>query len=372
MKRKYYSGFSFFFNPHELTKIVLKSSRKYYCTKLHSLVQRTEPKRFFLFSCVTYHTGRDQRVPPFNFFWHCETFFSERNFPQRIPLHFFCCFATEWMLENPKGSPFHFFSALWDLFPENKNFSRLQFFDVLRQNGCWKTPKGSPLSFSALWDFFFENLFSLRRVPLQLRQKLWQFWKCPPFNASGACASGPRRATWFIFFAFVVFQYCKLTLGSLFAIFEPWIRRRLGPVPTCCFSLEVVSRRSFSENVRILLLIRQQKLPTPTTTIVTKVLHQLSTILQCCRNFLKRTSQNQTKPTLQFCCLYHACSTSRWRLTTTLQQGPNDMKTHPRKLSAWGGLYKTFTDKNSRGKLHKRQTNLHTERNLKPQPTTYP
>ena len=25
-----------------------------------------------------------------------------------------------------------------------------------------------------------------------------------------------------------------LTLGSLFAIFEPWIWRRLGPVPACC------------------------------------------------------------------------------------------------------------------------------------------
>ena len=29
-----------------------------------------------------------------------------------------------------------------------------------------------------------------------------------------------------------------LTLGSLFAIFEPWIWRRLGPVPACLFKTD--------------------------------------------------------------------------------------------------------------------------------------
>ena len=39
VKRDYYSGFPyFFFNPHELTKIVPKSSTKFYCTKMHYLV----------------------------------------------------------------------------------------------------------------------------------------------------------------------------------------------------------------------------------------------------------------------------------------------------------------------------------------------
>ena len=44
---------------------------------------------------------------------------------------------------------------------------------------------------------------------------------------------------------FSIFEYCKrkyLTLGSIFAIFEPWIWRRLGPVPACClFSFTFVS-----------------------------------------------------------------------------------------------------------------------------------
>ena len=113
MKRDYYSGF--FFNPHELTKIVLQ---KFYKIILHR---------------VTYHTRRDQRVPPSNFFRHCETFFLGIFFPQRSPLQFLCCFATEWMLENPKGSPLSVFFGT-EIFSENKNFSPVQFFDVLRQN----------------------------------------------------------------------------------------------------------------------------------------------------------------------------------------------------------------------------------------------
>ena len=81
-----------------------------------------------------------------------------------------------------------------------------------------KPQRVPPFSFSALWDF----------------------------SAPGARASEPRRATRSIFlvcnffkknfsknfrFSSTVKEY--LTLGSLFAIFEPWIWRRLGPVPAC-------------------------------------------------------------------------------------------------------------------------------------------
>ena len=63
--------------------------------------------------------------------------------------------------------------------------SPLHFFDVLRQNGCWKIPKGSSFQFfSALWDFIpkikkkFSSIFScfatewmlknLKRSPLSV------------------------------------------------------------------------------------------------------------------------------------------------------------------------------------------------------------
>ena len=39
-----------FFNPRELTKIVLQSSTQFYDVKLKQLGQGTEPKKLFLFS----------------------------------------------------------------------------------------------------------------------------------------------------------------------------------------------------------------------------------------------------------------------------------------------------------------------------------
>ena len=80
-----------------------------------------------------------------------------------------------------------------------------------------KPQRVPPFSFSALWDV----------------------------SAPGVRGSEPRRATRSIFlvcnffkknsknfrFSTSVKEY--LTLGSLFAIFEPWIWRRLGPVPAC-------------------------------------------------------------------------------------------------------------------------------------------
>ena len=58
VKRGYYSD-SFFFNPHELTKIVLKSSTKFNGVNLKHLAHGTEPKNLFLFFSVTFNTGRD-------------------------------------------------------------------------------------------------------------------------------------------------------------------------------------------------------------------------------------------------------------------------------------------------------------------------
>ena len=46
--------------------------------------------------------------PPSYFFSALQDFFPEKIFPKG-PLQFFCCFATEWMSENPKGSPLSVF-----------------------------------------------------------------------------------------------------------------------------------------------------------------------------------------------------------------------------------------------------------------------
>ena len=100
------------------------------------------------------------KSPPFNFFRHCETFF-RKFFPQKVPLLFFCCFASEWTLESPKWPPFSFFFGTVRFFSENKHFS--------------------------------------------------------PFNllmfCDGIDVEKPQMVP--------------------FAVFEPWIWRRLGPVPAC-------------------------------------------------------------------------------------------------------------------------------------------
>ena len=140
------------------------------------------------------------------------------------------------MLKNPKGSPFQVFGIV-RLFLKICFFSKgspLQFLWYFTTDWVFKNPKGSlpPFSVSALWDYFLKNCFFSRGSPLQLRQKCWQFRKCPLLARQGLALAGPG-ASLGPFFAFSIFEYCKLTLGSPFAIFEPWIWRRLGPIPAC-------------------------------------------------------------------------------------------------------------------------------------------
>ena len=74
---------------------------------MYLLDQGTESKRFLLFLRVTYNTRRDYRVPLSVYFGIMRIF--SKKFFQRVPLLNFRSFATEWMLKNPKGSPFQFF-----------------------------------------------------------------------------------------------------------------------------------------------------------------------------------------------------------------------------------------------------------------------
>ena len=88
--------------------------------------------------------GKSQSVPPFKFFRHC------------------------------------------DICSEIKNFSPLQFFDVLRQNGCWKTPK----VFRHCETFFLKIFFSPKGPPFNFFDILQQIGclkipKGPPFQFSG-------------------------------------------------------------------------------------------------------------------------------------------------------------------------------------------
>ena len=103
VKRDYYSE-CFLLNPHELTKIVLQSSTKFFVVKWNHLASELKQKSFSFYPRVTYNTGETQGFPYFSLFRHCETVFPKK-IPQSVPL---------------------------------------QLFDALRQIGCFKTPKVHP------------------------------------------------------------------------------------------------------------------------------------------------------------------------------------------------------------------------------------
>ena len=114
------------------------------------------------------------------------------------------------MLENPKGFLLSVFSALWDFFPKIKKNFFLNFFMLCDRMDVEKPQRVPPFSFSALWDV---------SAPLGPIFLVCNFFK--------------KKFSKNFRFSTSVKEY--LTLGSLFAIFEPWIWLRLGPVPACSF-----------------------------------------------------------------------------------------------------------------------------------------
>ena len=130
------------------------------------------------------------KSPPFNFFRHCETFFSDffsKFFSLKgSPLHFFDVLRQNGRWKIPKGSSFQFCRHC-EIFPENKKkFSSI--FSCFATEWMLKNLKGSPIFsfFSALCDFFpkinFFSIFSCFATEWMLKNfKLFQH---PPFRFS--------------------------------------------------------------------------------------------------------------------------------------------------------------------------------------------
>ena len=116
---------SVFFDTPEVTKIVLPKVLQNFL--LYLLDQGTGPKRFFLFPRNIQYRARLEG-PPFQFFSGLRDFFFGKKFSPNGEL--FWSFATDWMLKNPKGSPFSvfgietFFKKIW--------CCRREYFDTLK------------------------------------------------------------------------------------------------------------------------------------------------------------------------------------------------------------------------------------------------
>ena len=153
------------------------------------------------------------------------------------------------MLKNPKGSPLLVFRHCETFFfkifvsPKGPPFN---FFDILQQIGCLKIPKGpSPLSvFRHCETFFRKFVFSPKGPPFNCDENVDNFGSVSLLARQGLAPAGPG-APFDPFFGFSIFEYCKLTLGCPFAIFEPWIWRRLGPVPACLQFNLIGSQKDF-------------------------------------------------------------------------------------------------------------------------------
>ena len=138
------------------------------------------------------------KSPPFNFFRHCETFFLgiffSEFFSSKGPSCIFWCFATEWMLENPKGFLLSVFFGIVRFFPEKKISS---IFSCFATEWMLKNLKGSPLSV---------------------------FWHCETLLRQGLALAGPGAPLGSIFLVcnffkknfvkFSIFEYCKRILDT--------------------------------------------------------------------------------------------------------------------------------------------------------------
>ena len=93
-----------------------------------NLMQRVPPFIFYLFY-VTYKTGRDQRVPPFNFFRHCAKFLSKIFLrSQKSPPSSFLIFCKRMYVNKARRvPPFTFFGTMRH-FLKAKKFKNFNFF----------------------------------------------------------------------------------------------------------------------------------------------------------------------------------------------------------------------------------------------------
>ena len=104
---------------------------------------------------------------------------------------------------GPKGTPLEHFRPCEILF--RKNFSPkipLQFFDIFRQNGCWKITRVPPFSFFRHCETFFQKFFSMKGSPIhQYFDALKSFCNfraldtAPTWDVPGLLLSAPMVVT---------------------------------------------------------------------------------------------------------------------------------------------------------------------------------
>ena len=156
MKRDYYSDT--FLYPHELTKIVLRSSTKYFALNCTFWPSELNQKSFSCFSAKHIIQGETKGSSCFG---TVRLFFSEKCFSLKSPPSILLLFCVRMDVgKSQRVLFFSFFSALWDFFPENKNFP-LSIFRCFATEWMLKNPKVSYFSifFGTVKLLFRKNVF---------------------------------------------------------------------------------------------------------------------------------------------------------------------------------------------------------------------
>ena len=92
------------------------------------IVQRVPPFSYSIF-IVRYKTGRDYRVPPLSFFWHCATFPNFFLSPKGPPSIFLIFYSKLKFQKAQRVSPFKFFGTM--RLAQNSYSSIFRFFSKI-------------------------------------------------------------------------------------------------------------------------------------------------------------------------------------------------------------------------------------------------
>ena len=134
VKRDYHSD-SFFFNPHELTKIVQQKFYKISWSQIESFSLANLTKKVFPLFPRTIPYRERPKSPTFQFFFGIVRLFRKKS-PKGSPFNFLM-FCDRIDVEKSQRVPFSVFSALCDFFSEffSPFFSPFIFL-MFCNNGC--------------------------------------------------------------------------------------------------------------------------------------------------------------------------------------------------------------------------------------------
>ena len=184
---------------------------------------------------------------PLTVFFGTETFFRKQKI---FPLSIFWCFATDWMLENPKGSPLTVFFGTETFFRKQKIFP-LSIFWCFATDWMLKNPKGSPLTVFFGTETFFRKQ---KNFPLSI---FWCFatdWmlenpKGSPLTVFFGTETFFRKQKIFplsIFWCFATDWMLKNPKGSPFSFSALWdFSAPLGPFFWVCNFFEYFFSKNF-------------------------------------------------------------------------------------------------------------------------------